>query len=329
MFSPNDAEALRQSLSPIQFQESTPDSALLEQYRAHYGLKLDTVERPVDHRLGTFSVTGADDNVFQVVCQYFSLPQARHRGTAFLLHGYFDHVGLYGHLIRHCLELGLSVVIFDQPGHGLSSGVPASIDSFARYVSGLDTCLQLADAQQLAKPWYMIGQSTGAAVLMDALQQQTVPLLYDARRFILLAPLLRPRHWPVTRLQFAVLRHFLSSTRRVFVDNSHDREFLEFLKNHDALQCQVIPIDWIQAMIDYQRRFYRAPIGRESLHVIQGTDDGTVDWQFNLDQIVAKFPESRTYMVAGARHHLVNESEYYRERIFGLISEMIFPPGEI
>ncbi len=329
MFSPNDAEALRQSLSPIQFQESTPDSALLEQYRAHYGLKLDTVERPVDHRLGTFSVTGAYDNVFQVVCQYFSLPQARHRGTAFLLHGYFDHVGLYGHLIRHCLELGLSVVIFDQPGHGLSSGVPASIDSFARYVSGLDTCLQLADAQQLAKPWYMIGQSTGAAVLMDALQQQTVPLLYDARRFILLAPLLRPRHWPVTRLQFAVLRHFLSSTRRVFVDNSHDREFLEFLKNHDALQCQVIPIDWIQAMIDYQRRFYRAPIGRESLHVIQGTDDGTVDWQFNLDQIVAKFPESRTYMVAGARHHLVNESEYYRERIFGLISEMIFPPGEI
>ncbi|GAB5497702.1 MAG: alpha/beta hydrolase [Pseudohongiellaceae bacterium] len=329
MFSPNDAEALRQSLSPIQFQESTPDSALLEQYRAHYGLKLDTVERPVDHRLGTFSVTGADDNVFQVVCQYFSLPQERHRGTAFLLHGYFDHVGLYGHLIRHCLELGLSVVIFDQPGHGLSSGVPASIDSFARYVSALDTCLQLADAQQLAKPWYMIGQSTGAAVLMDALQQQTVPLLYDARRFILLAPLLRPRHWPVTRLQFAVLRHFLSSTRRVFVDNSHDREFLEFLKNHDALQCQVIPIDWIQAMIDYQRRFYRAPIGRESLHVIQGTDDGTVDWQFNLDQIVAKFPESRTYMVAGARHHLVNESEYYRERIFGLISEMIFPPGEI
>lgn len=337
MFSPIDAEALRQSLSPIQFQESTPDSALLDQYRAHYGLKLDTLERPVDHRLGTLSVSGsvpdsvpgADAVDFQLVCQYFALPQEQHKGTAFLLHGYFDHVGLFGHLIRHCLELGLSVVIFDQPGHGLSSGVPASIDSFARYVGGLDGCLQLADAQQVPEPWYMIGQSTGGAVLMDALQQQSVPLLYRAQRFILLAPLLRPRHWPVTRLQFAVLRHFLSSSKRIFVDNSHDREFLEFLKNHDALQCRVIPIDWIQAMIDYQRRFDRSPIGSESLHVIQGTDDRTVDWQYNLAQIVRKFPESRTYMVADARHHLVNESEYYRERIFGLISEIIFPPGQL
>jgi len=327
MFSPDNAEALRQSLAPLQFNDATAESALLAQYRAHYGLTLGHPELPVEHRLGTFDVGGPGSNDYQLVCQYFVLPPERQAGTVFLLHGYFDHVGLFGHLIRHCLRLGLSVVMFDQPGHGLSSGSPASIDSFTRYVGALDGCLQLAEAQQVPKPWHAIGQSTGGAVLIDALQQQTAPLLYAAERVILLAPLLRPRRWPQTQMLFYLLRRFLRSTPRGFADNSHDREFLEFLKQHDALQSRVIPMDWIQAMVDYQRRFHAAPIGSECLHVIQGTDDDTVDWQYNLQQIVRKFPESRSYMVADARHHLVNESSDYRERIFGLVSEIIFPPG--
>lgn len=328
MFSLDNARALRAALPPIQFQQPTAESALLAQYRAHYGLKLDSPELPVDHRLGTFTAGGPGESEYQLVCQHFALPPEQQTGTAFLLHGYFDHVGLFTHLIRHCLELGLSVVIFDQPGHGLSSGSPASIDSFTRYVGALDACLQLADAQQVKAPWYVLGQSTGGAVLMDALQQQTVPLLYNAARFILLAPLLRPRRWPQTRLLFVLLRHFLRGTPRGFADNSHDQEFLEFLQHHDALQSNVIPMDWIQAMVDYQRRFHAAPIGSECLHIIQGTDDATVDWRYNLDQIVEKFPESRTYMVADARHHLVNESADFRQRIFGLVSEIIRAPGQ-
>jgi alpha-beta hydrolase superfamily lysophospholipase len=310
----------------MQFHEPTAGSALLDQYRAHYGLQLDSPELPVSHRLGTFSIPGRDGANYELVCQYFCLPAAKQQGTAFLLHGYFDHVGLYGHLIRHCLELGLSVVMFDQPGHGLSSGAPASIDSFGRYVDALGVCLGLAEDQDVARPWYVMGQSTGGAVIIDALQQQSIPQLYSAQRFILLAPLLRPWGWSRTRLLFFLLRHLLRKTPRGFADNSHDREFLEFLKNHDALQSKVIPLDWIQAMVDYQRRFDRAPIGSECLHIIQGTDDGTVDWQYNLAQIIDKFPESRSYLVNDARHHLVNESADYRQRVFSLVSEILFPP---
>ena len=35
-------------------------------------------------------------------------------------HGYYDHAGLYGHLIEHLLSRGWNVAIFDQIGHGLS-----------------------------------------------------------------------------------------------------------------------------------------------------------------------------------------------------------------
>ena len=48
-----------------------------------------------------------------LTAQHFQLPEVG-AGTAFLLHGYYDHAGLYGHLIRQCLALGYSVIIMDS-----------------------------------------------------------------------------------------------------------------------------------------------------------------------------------------------------------------------
>ena len=48
-------------------------------------------------------------------------------GTVIVVHGYMDHIGLYGHLIRHLLGRQLTVVCLDLKGHGLSSGAACSI----------------------------------------------------------------------------------------------------------------------------------------------------------------------------------------------------------
>ena len=62
---------------------------------------------------------------------YFRLPEsASPKGTVFILHGYFDHVGLYTQLIDRCLGAGFDVLAYDQPGHGLSSGTLTAIGSF-------------------------------------------------------------------------------------------------------------------------------------------------------------------------------------------------------
>lgn len=53
------------------------------------------------------------------------------RATLVLLHGYYDHVGLYRHVIEWALGMGFAVLSFDLPGHGLSSGARASIGDFA------------------------------------------------------------------------------------------------------------------------------------------------------------------------------------------------------
>lgn len=328
MFSQLDAKALRESLPDMDFRGpvAAGDAGLLASYRSHYGLSFDG--QALQHKLGRLQIPAAArareaNDHYEIVCQYFQLPEQQEQGTAFLLHGYFDHVGLFVHLIRHCLQHNLSVVIFDQPGHGLSSGRIASIDSFQRYTQALTTCLELADRQGLNSPWYLFGQSTGGAVIMDALQQQASPLLSRCERLILMAPLLRPHRWAQLQYLFFLLRFVVKNVPRGFPANSHDQHFLDFLANHDQLQSRVIAVDWLGAMHDYQKRFLLATQLDEPLHIIQGSGDTTVDWKYNLPHIQQKFPQAKTYMVADARHHLVNESPEYRDRIFSLISEIL------
>jgi len=93
------------------------------------------------------------------------------------------------------------------------------------------------------------------------------------------------------------------------------------------LQSRLLQTDWVAAMIDYQRRFARCSQSRLALNIIQGSADGTVDWQHNLPQITAKFPGSKTYMIAGAGHHLVNESKPLREKVFVQIDEILDIPA--
>lgn len=320
MFSRGDAEALRAQLGPIDFRVPTPESALVSAYRTHYGLQFAETSADPGHHIGTF--TSGD---YKLVCQYFALPGESTRGCALLLHGYFDHTGLFGHLIRHCLSLGYSVVIFDLPGHGLSSGSPASIDSFQDYVAALSRCIALA-RDEVPGPLELIGQSTGGAVMLDSLLQQT-PELTAVDHFILLCPLLYPVKWTTSRLLYYLMRVFTDASPRRFAANSHDQKFLAFLKNEDALQARQIPGLWVAAMIDYQRRFIKAAPTDKPLHIVQGTDDGTVDWQRNLAQIGKKFSGVTTHLVTDAKHHLVNESESYRGQVFSKITEILSQEG--
>ena len=293
-------------------------------YKQHYGLnfsKLDMDLKSARSTIGTFS-----SGPYELVCQHFLPSLQPPRKTAFLLHGYFDHAGLYRHLIEHLLKRDIAVIIFDLPGHGLSSGTTASISSFHEYSSAFVECLTLAKQQQVASPWIAIGQSTGSAIIMDALLEKRleaeVAKGFSLQDFILLGPLLRPRQWLRSMILFSLSRLFVASTPRKFSKNSHDAEFLEFLKSKDELQSRIIPRDWVLAMRDYINRFEASPRHEQSLQIIQGRGDGTVEWEKNIPKILEKFPCSKVHWVDEAGHHLVNESVPYREQVFALIDQI-------
>ena len=259
---------------------------------------------------------------FDLVCQGFSAPLDQQKGTVFVVHGYFDHTGLYSHLIKHCLQKGLTVVAFDLPGHGLSSGESASIDSFNQYSDALLRVISEADYQQVNKPWYGIGQSSGAAVIVKAIVENKFPLR-DFESSVFLAPLVYPKHWVRSCLLFAFVRWFIKETKLNFTNNSHDREFLNFLRSSDELQSSKLPRDWIIAMMDYQKRLRHFNTIDYPVNIIQGTEDDTVDWGRNIKQLETKFSGAKTYLINGGRHHLVNESHEFREVVLSLINRVI------
>jgi alpha-beta hydrolase superfamily lysophospholipase len=334
MFSKASANQLRGNLESIKFLPAGGElsfklgAAAAQDYAAYkqyYGLNFSELNlqlKSMRSISGTFSSGG-----YELVCQHFLPSTQTPRKTAFLLHGYFDHAGLYRHLIEHLLKREIAVIIFDLPGHGLSSGATASISSFHEYSAAFLGCLTLAKQQQVASPWIAIGQSTGSAIIMDTLLEKRLEMGiakdFSLQDFILLGPLLKPRQWLRSKILFSLSRLFAAATPRKFSKNSHDTEFLEFLKNKDELQSRILPSYWVLAMMDYINRFEASPYHEQSLQIIQGRGDGTVEWEKNIPKILEKFQGSKVHWVDEARHHLVNESAPYREQVFALIDEIL------
>lgn len=324
LFSAEDAITMRGLLPPLQdclVQDGSLDCAKLEalknRYCEHYSLSFEELDDTIEHTFGRFH-----SHEYSLVCQIFKSQELNSLGTVFLVHGYFDHAGIYKNLIRFCLERRLAVVMIDLPGHGLSSGKRASIDSFDRYTSALVDCTEILSTSSLPKPWHLIGQSMGGAIILDLLLE---PVRFETKHFekiVLLGPLLRPKDWARSRIFFFIVKKFVQRLNRKFSMNSNDDTFLNFLKQGDKLQPKHLSIDWIEAMVSFQKRFQNAPVSERVIHIIQGSDDGTVDWKYNIPQFKKKLPNAKVHMIEKARHHLVNESVEYRDQIFSKMAEL-------
>jgi len=312
------AGQLRESLSAIDFKESIADDLLTSSYLNHYQLDQLQPPFPFRHSIGCF-----DSLSYRLVCQYFAVPDEHRQGTVVVVHGYYDHVGLFRHVIEFCLARGLSVLTFDLPGHGLSSGDPASIDSFDYYSQALVDCLQVARNSSVAGPWHVLAQSTGAAAVINCLLCRGRFQLSGLDKIVLLAPLLRPIGWKSGLLKFHLMRWFVKQTKRDFATNSHDEEFLRFILARDPLQTRYLKVDWVRSLKSYLEMFEQASSSDAALHIVQGTEDTTVDWRHNLPALTTKFPAARTHIIDGARHHLVNESIEYRKKIFTVVAEIM------
>jgi len=300
-------DRLRASLAP--FTARHPLSTQAQDYQRFYGLNLSA-----HSWLGGFQAAG-----FELAGQAW-LPE-QPSATLFLLHGYYDHMGLYRHVIEWALGQGFAVISCDLPGHGLSSGERASISDFAVYQQVLQALFEQARALQLPRPWHLCGQSTGGAIAVDHLLYQGAHSPVDGQ-VILLAPLVRPCAWRWSKFSYRVLRHFVNGIERRFSENTNDPAFLPFLQA-DPLQPRRLPTAWVGALIAWVKRIEAAPKSTRRPLIVQGEADGTVDWPYNLEVLKAKFAEPQILMLPDARHHLANELPGIRQRYFDFIDQRL------
>jgi alpha-beta hydrolase superfamily lysophospholipase len=290
---------------------AAPLSALEQGYRHFYGFTDALASRTC---MGSVSIGS-----YRIIVQAW-WPQTP-RATLVLLHGYYDHVGLYRHVIEWALGMDFAVLAFDLPGHGLSSGARASIGDFAEYQAVLRGVLAEAATLALPAPWHLCGQSTGAAIIVDYLLNGE-PLAHITES-ILLAPLVRPRAWGWSQLSYQVMRHVVREIPRRFSVNSSDAAFIDFVHHQDPLQPRNLPTAWVGALSQWVPHIEGAPRSARSPLIVQGEADRTVAWRHNLKVLQDKFAAPQVLMLETAGHHLANEAPALRQRYFDFLRQRL------
>lgn len=321
---PSDVKQIQDALQPLSFNidrdEKHTQPPAFQKYLNFYKINFAQTLPEVRHGFGTFEAQG-----FAIAAHYW-LPRQQDatRGTIFIFHGYFDHVGLFRHLIRFSLQHGYAVVAYDLPGMGLSSGERATTQSFDNYYHVMSECCELFHGV-VPEKWCAVGQSAGSAAL---LQHVLGSGLAPFSKVVVLAPLVRSKGWHRDQWLYAFARFFVRSLPRAFSQNSHDQAFLDFIRKADPLQARHLPVQWVGAMKEWIDGFGDFAAQPHPVLVIQGDDDHTVDWQYNLEQIKAKLPNARIKMIRHGRHHLAAESAPYRAQVFAAIKSYIEQPEE-
>nr|WP_240795494.1 alpha/beta hydrolase [Aquibacillus halophilus] len=242
------------------------------------------------------------------------------KGTVFLLHGYLSHVGHLKHIIQYLNDNEYTVISYDLQGHGLSEGRPASIKNFADYVVTMEKLLNIAQ-EKMTGTFYLIGHSTGAAIAIDYILRHRDHLF---KKVILVAPLIRSNHWHLSKFGLGMVRTlpFLTDVKRHYRKNSSNISYLNFTSK-DPLQTNAIPLDWIGALVRWNKQIQKYRPTNSTTYIIQGNKDKTVDWKYNLEFMKNKFSHSQIVLVDNGRHELFNEAQQIREIVLTKIKQYL------
>lgn len=299
-----DIQSLR-SYSPFSLSQKTKISPALRRHFKTYGTNMQYF-----HSFGHII-----DKHDTLALFYFAPPFPK--GIVIVVHGYFDNSGTLSSVTNYLSQKGYALLTLDLQGHGLSSGERAAIHNFRRYADAVNAVVTVAQESNL--PIHTLGHSTGCTPMIDLLLRKEKP--WDGET-ILIAPLVRSAMWRVSKVGAGILNPFTDETTRLFRNSSHDKLFKQSLKE-DPLGIKRFPVSWSSALYAWNKLIEQRKPVDESILVIQGTSDGTVDWRYNLKFINKKFPNSVTHRINNGRHHLLNETNPYKQKTFDLIDTQL------
>jgi alpha-beta hydrolase superfamily lysophospholipase len=301
---------LRSEIEPLYSDRANIFSGSVLEYFHYYGLNFNSDK--VDHIFGSF-----ESNSQKLVGHIF-VPEF-YKATIFVLHGYMNHCFQLSNLIQFLIGRKYAVAAFDMPGHGLSEGRRGVIEDFSQYTQSLCDFADLVMPYQKG-PYHIIGFSNGASVVLDhLLTKQSSP--FD--KIIMIAPLIHFWAWEQSKIGYKFYKSFAQTVPRIVRDESSDLDYLDFVKNHDPLQIKMIPLKWVKALYDWNDRIEHLGSNKKSIKVIQGTQDTTVEWKFNIDFIRSKFSDVDVSLIENGKHELLNESTDIRSEVFSKINSYL------
>ncbi|MBD2138553.1 lysophospholipase [Anabaena sp. FACHB-1237] len=95
------------------------------------------------------------------------LPESKMKGVLVLVHGLGGHSGMYQNIVNHLLIRQYAIYAFDLPGHGLSPGIRAYIDTWSEYTDNLRIFIDFVKTQHGEIPLFLYGHSMGGMIVID------------------------------------------------------------------------------------------------------------------------------------------------------------------
>lgn len=303
-----DIEIIKRNARAISFSDNTTYDSYEKKYFKYYSFN----KVKANHHFG-FIKTGE----FTIAAHFF-IQQKHNLGTVILLHGYFDHSGVLINLINYFSDLNYNVVVYDHPGHGLSTGERATIDSFGQYSTVLNEIIRLAKSN-LDGPFHSISHSMGSAIMIDYFLKK--PSRRDFfQNVIFLAPMIHTANWKMSLKISRSTDKIITELPRLRRKNTHNPEYLKFSEK-DPLQPEKIPIQWFREVNKWNQILNSYEPVKGEIVYIQGTADQVVEWRYNAEKIQQLFPDTEISYIPEAYHQLANESEKYRKHVFSILDK--------
>ena len=110
---------------------------------------------------------------------------------------------------------------------------------------------------------------------------------------------------------------------RFFRKDTGDKAFIEFRKNRDPLQSRYFSVNWVNALFEWNRRLEKSLKLDRTIYILQGTEDKTVEWKYNLPFLEKRISNTEITLYKKGNHQLLNEEESLRSKVFERINNIL------
>ncbi|MCQ9207243.1 MAG: lysophospholipase [Omnitrophica bacterium] len=241
----------------------------------------------------------------------FERPKGNARALIVIVHGYGEHSGRYGHVVRRLVNAGYAVYVFDLRGHGRSSGARVFVRSFNEYLSDLEAYLTRVGEREPGRPLFILGHSLGGAIAtLFAIDKKP-----DISGLILSGPLLKlpgnisPLFIRLASLIGCILPKLPIGNKVLASLLSHDSKVVENYEKDPLTHHGGIPAGSARAINCALKRIQNGMAGISlPLLIMHGTDDRLADVKGSKELYrCARSTDKTLRLYDGFYHEILNE----------------------
>lgn len=280
----------------------------------------------------------ASDGVRVRLAHWPAAPDRPLAGSVLTFPGRSEYVEKYGPVAQALAARGYHMLAIDWRSQGLSDRLGPEpnlghVGHFNDFQRDADALVDVAQALDLPRPWYLLSHSMGGSIALRALHRglKVNAAFFSAPMWgILLAPHMRPFAWALSwaghrnRFRYRYAPTTQAETyvsAQPFDDNmlTTDRGMYAFLQrqaaSHPELTIGGPSLGWLYAALCETRALARLSMPALPALTFLGSHERIVD-PAPIHAHMARWKQGRLEIIEGAEHELLMEQPQRRERVY-------------